>query len=72
MKCFRAIIVQHKGVLYMRDEYKKAYLTLFNAVTDALEALKMKNYGIAESMLVLAQAQAEEDFLRAGEENAGS
>lgn len=51
----------------MQDEYKQAYLTLFNAVTDALEALRMKNYGIAESTLVLAQAQAEEDFLRTGE-----
>ena len=55
----------------MRDEYKQAYLLLFNAVTDALEALRMKNYGIAESTLVLAQAQAEEDFLRAGEEGEG-
>ena len=64
--------MQHKGVLYMQDEYKQAYLTLFNAVTDALEALRMKNYGIAEGTLVLAQAQAEEDFLRAGEENTDS
>ena len=52
----------------MQDEYKKAYLTLFNAVTDALEALRMKNYGIAECTLVLAQAQAEEDFIRANED----
>ena len=52
----------------MQDEYKQAYLTLFNAVSDAVEALKMRNYGVAEATLVLAQAQAEEDFLRAGDE----
>ena len=53
----------------MQDEYKQPYLTLFNAVTDALEALRMRNYGVAEATLVLAQTRAEEDFLRAGEEN---
>ena len=55
----------------MQDEYKKAYLTLFNAVTDALAALEMRNYGVAESTLQQAQVQAEEDFLRAGEEDKG-
>ena len=53
----------------MQDEYKQAYLTLFNAVTDALAALEMRNYGVAEALL--RQAQAEEDFLRAGEESEG-
>lgn len=52
----------------MQDEYEKAYLTLFNAVTDALAALQARNYGQAEDLLRQGQAQAEEDFLQAGEE----
>ena len=34
------------------DEYKAPYLHLFNAVTDALEALKMQNYGFAKELLI--------------------
>ena len=51
----------------MQDEYKKAYLTLFNAVTDALAALAERDYGHAERLLKMAQIRAEEDFLRAGD-----
>ncbi len=51
----------------MQDEYKKAYLTLFNAATDALAALQARNYGQAEDLLRQGQTRAEEDFLRAGE-----
>ena len=55
----------------MQDEYKKAYLTLFNAVTDALAALRARNYGQAEDPLRRGQGQAEEDFLQAGERGPG-
>ena len=50
----------------MQDEYKQAYLTLFNAVTDALEAIEAKNYGQAEELLRQGQVRAEEEFLQAG------
>lgn len=52
--------------------YKKMYLKLFNAVTDALEAMERRNYGQAEDLLKRGQQEAEELYL-AGEEaeNAG-
>ena len=40
------IFYVQKGVLIM-SEYKKMYLKLFNAVTDALAALEEKNFGTA-------------------------
>ena len=49
------------------DEYKKPYLTLFNAVTDALGAMEAENFGEAKALLIRGQAQAEEAFIRAGE-----
>ncbi len=52
----------------MPDEYKKAYLSLFNAVTDALEALRESNYGQAAELLKQGQIQAEENFIQAGED----
>ena len=51
----------------MPDEYKKAYLTLFNAVTDALGALEAKNYGQAQALLKRGQVRAEEAFILSGE-----
>ena len=51
----------------MPDEYKKAYLTLFNAVTDALGALEAGDPGRAEALLKRGQALAEEAFIQAGE-----
>ncbi len=45
--------------------YKKPYLTLFNALTDILEALEQCNYGQARQLLILAQQQAEENILSA-------
>lgn len=46
------------------DSYKKPYLTLFNAVTDALKELNAKNYGRVEDILCQAQQDAEERFLK--------
>ncbi|MGE4275826.1 MAG: hypothetical protein AB7E30_01465 [Lawsonibacter sp.] len=45
--------------------YRKLYFTLFNGVTDALEALEIKNYGLAQDILQKAQQNAEEQFLEA-------
>lgn len=45
------------------DEYKKPYLTLWNAVTDALEPLNRQNYRCAEETLLKAQQDAEEIYI---------
>lgn len=43
--------------------FKKMYFTLFNQITDAMEALESKNYGQAVEILRRAQQQAEEQFI---------
>lgn len=43
--------------------YEKMYYHLFNAITDALEALEGRNYGRAEELLKSAQQESEELFL---------
>ena len=45
------------------DEYKKPYLTLWNAVTDALEQLNRQEYSCAEETLLKAQQDAEEIYI---------
>ena len=40
------------------DEYKMMYLTLFNAVTDALAELESTNYGKTKDILITAQQRA--------------
>jgi len=44
-------------------EYQKAYYLLFNAITDALEALEQQNFGQAKQGLISAQQRAEEIFM---------
>ena len=53
------------------NEYKKPYYILFNACTDALAALEEQDFGRAGWLLRRAQADAEEAFLAAGEEDGG-
>lgn len=48
-------------------DYKTMYFRLFNAVTDAVEALQKLNFGTAAEILKAAQ-QAGEDSYAAGEE----
>ena len=43
--------------------YQKLYTKLFNAATDALEALEQLNVGQAEDILRRAQQEAEELYL---------
>lgn len=43
--------------------YEKMYYHLFNAVTDALEALASRNYGQAEELLKVAQQAGEEFYI---------
>lgn len=44
-------------------DYKKMYLTLFNALTDAIEQLERADYGSAREILIRAQQQTEEIFI---------
>ena len=48
-------------------DYKKMYLTLFNAVTDSLEELERQNYGCARERLKAAQQECEERYLSSEE-----
>lgn len=47
--------------------YQKLYTKLFNAATDALEALEQLNVGQARDILRQAQQEAEEEYLSAEE-----
>ena len=48
--------------------YRKMYYTLFNAITDALEAMEQQNYGQARAVLMAAQQQSEEIYLDSEDE----
>ena len=50
------------------DEYKKPYFLLWSGITDALEAIRSRNYGRAEERLMEAQKEAEEAWITALEE----
>lgn len=50
--------------------YQKMYLTLFNAVTDALYLLEHGNALMAEEQLKRAQREAEELYISGQAENA--
>ena len=39
------------------------YIGLFNAVTDALEAIEQQNFGLAKEILIKAQQDAEDKVL---------
>ena len=45
------------------DDYRKMYLKLFNAVTDAVVQLEKQNYGVAAQILKDAQTECEEIFI---------
>ena len=44
-------------------DYKKLYFHLFNAATDALQAIEQQNYGQSEALLTAAQQDAEEMYM---------
>ena len=47
------------------SDYQKMYLTLFNAITDALAQIEKQTYGDAKSTLIAAQQKAEEMYITA-------
>ena len=44
-------------------DYQKLYSLLFNAMTDAVEALRKCNYGVAADLLIAAQQKAEDLYI---------
>ena len=44
-------------------DYEKLYFKLFAAMADAVEELEQENYGAAKQRLILAQQEAEEEYL---------
>ena len=46
--------------------YKKIYLNLFNAVTDAIRALDSNDYDKARQILVDAQRECEDAYITEG------
>ena len=50
--------------------YRKMYVQLFNAITDALFCMEQQNYGQARALLVDAQQQSEELFMDGEEDDA--
>lgn len=49
--------------------YKKMYLHLFNAVTDALAQMARQNFGAAAEILRQAQIDSEDIYLDAEDED---
>lgn len=45
------------------QDYEKMYYLLFNAATDALEAMRQGFYDAARDMLTSAQQKAEEAYI---------
>ena len=50
-------------------DYKKLYFHLFNAATDAIEAIEKQNYGQASAILIAAQQETEEMYMDANDED---
>ena len=48
-------------------DYKKMYLTMFNAATDAVDELLKLNVGNASAILISAQAKCEDLFVEGSE-----
>lgn len=51
-------------------DYQKLYTRMFNAATDALEALENRNIGTAGDILRTAQQDTERLYIEAEEESA--
>lgn len=48
-------------------DYQKMYYRLFNAITNALEAMNRGETAQASSLLILAQQDTEEEYISAEE-----
>lgn len=52
--------------------YQSMYLCLFHAITDALEQIEARNYGLAEQRLKDAQCEAERLYIEGGRAKKGN
>lgn len=52
--------------------YRSMYLCLFHAITDALEQIEARNYGLAEQRLKDAQCEAERLYIEEGNAKKGN
>ena len=50
-----------------KELYRKLYFTMFNGVTDALDAIDAQNFGVAGEILRKSQQDAEELYLVYGD-----
>ena len=48
--------------------YKKMYVHLFNAITDALAYIEEQNFGIARELLMEAQRECEQIYMEESQE----
>lgn len=48
-------------------DYQKLYTHLFNAMTDALEAMEAQNYGVAAELLRAGQLWTEDIYMKEGQ-----
>lgn len=48
----------------MESTYKSLYFQLFNRITDAIAAMEQQNFGTAKEILIHAQQDAEERYLK--------
>lgn len=55
----------------MTDEYKKPYLHLFNAVTDAIEQMEAQKFDLALWTLERGQQESEELFIQHEDDDPG-
>ena len=70
MICKIDAVMTHIGEVFM--DYKKLYFHLFNAVTDAIEAIERQNYGQAAALLIAAQQETEEMYMDEDDEDESS
>ena len=49
-------------------DYERLYFHLFGASANAVEAMQRRDYGTAESLLIRAQQETEEQYLQDGAE----
>ena len=51
----------------VENEYRKPYLILFNRLEDITDAIEKGNYEKAKALIILAQLDAEEEYISFGE-----
>lgn len=66
--CVTFVLQFQKEVIFV-ENLPKYYITLFNAVSDAIDALDASDYGAARAYLVRGQQEAEDEYVTVCEES---